>query len=130
MTPITGLPVAMRHGDDEQKVRLYAVKNGVRENSRQTAPHIVLQNQPLLRSRVNLTDGVLNRTDKPVFQTRLTPGVIISRLAVFSQSFGMKLIPYRANACRTCAKASSPGIVWTCPPRTSACRRRASASQS
>ena len=60
----------------------------------------------------------------------LLPGIVMSGLIVFFECLRVELILHRPTKRRTFDSASGPGIVLTCPWRTSSRRRLASVAQS
>lgn len=57
MLPIAGFLMAMHDCHDQDEVCLDGVQNGVGENSRQAAPHVVFQDRVVRRMLGELVDG-------------------------------------------------------------------------
>ncbi len=103
--------MAVHYRYDKNVIWFDGVKNGIRKYACQIPTNILFKWLPLLRFFDNMLDCVLNRFDKTLPKTGLASLIISSCILVFFQGFRMKIIFHFLMACRTCAKATSPGIV-------------------
>ena len=128
--PVTGLAAAMSYRNDEHKIRPNRVKDAIGERANQAASNFPVKPSETQRVLDNGFDRILDTDDKTQVQAKLPPGIMVTSFLVFRQSLGVELERHRPSERRTWARASSPGMVWTRPERTSSNRRSASAAQS
>jgi len=130
MPPIARLPAAVRNRNDQCVIGLDGIEHGVWEDADNTSRHVLLEGTPARRSLRDATKRRLHASDEPKLETNLTTSVVTRRVFILVEGLRMKLIPHRATARLTRARASSLGMVLTQPLRTSSRRRKASAAQS
>ena len=130
MTPISRLPTAVHHCNDEHVVEFDSVKHRVGKHMDKTSPHVLLKRTPAIRRLGDLTKRRFDTGDEAKLKTFLTIRVKTRGILILVESLRVKLVSHRATARRTRARATSLGIVLTRPLRTSSRRRKASTAQS
>ena len=63
--PVTWLATTMHYSHNEDEIRFDGVKNSIRENARETATNILIEDSPTFWGFENSTDCVLNGLNKP-----------------------------------------------------------------
>lgn len=72
MFPVTRFPLGMCHGDDEHRVTLDSIENGVREHTDEASADIVFEDPPTARCRDDASDGRPDFGGKTVTQRSAT----------------------------------------------------------
>ena len=120
----------MHDSNNKDELRFDGVQNSVREDARETASDILIEDSPTFRGVENSPDGILNGLDESQGKRWIALCVVEGCLPVFLQCFRVEVPFHRRTASRTCWRASSPGIASTRPLRTSSRLRFASATHS
>src|SRR3972149_6336981 len=119
LLPVTRLSTTMHDSNNKDELRFDGVQNSVREDARETASDILIEDSPTFWSFQNSTDCVLNGLDESQGKLWIALCVVEGCRPVFLQRFRVEIPFHRRTAPRTFWRASSPGMASTRPLRTS-----------
>jgi hypothetical protein len=101
LSPVPGRARTMRDGHNQNEIVLDGVEDPVRENSRQTAAHSVIENTPRARSFGNAPHRIFHRFNETRPELRRSGFVVSCRGLKLSHRFGVKLELHRSSELRT-----------------------------
>ncbi len=99
--PVTWLATTMHYSHNEDEIRFDGVKNSIRENARETATNILIEDSPTFWGFENSTDCVLNGLNKPQGKPRITLSVVEGCLPVLLERFRVELPSHLRTTSRT-----------------------------
>lgn len=99
--PVTWLATTMHYSHNEDEIRFDGVKNSIRENARETATNILIEDSPTFWGFENSTDCVLNGLNKPQGKPRITLSVVEGCLPVLLERLRVELPSHLRMMSRT-----------------------------
>jgi hypothetical protein len=99
--PVTWLATTMHYSHNEDEIRFDGVKNSLRENARETATNILIEDSPTFWGFENSTDCVLNGLNKPQGKLRITLSVVEGCLPLLLERLRVKLSSHLRTTSRT-----------------------------
>lgn len=97
-----------------------SIQDGIGKLEGQITTNLTFNNRPALWCSNNSKYGVFYSVDEILLSILLSKELY--SLRIFLQGCWVKFIFHFSESCRICAKAISPGIVWTAPLSSSAVR--------
>ena len=101
LPPVTWLATTMHYSHNEDEIRFDGVKNSLRENARETATNILIEDSPTFWGFENSTDCVLNGLNKPQGKHRITLSVVEGCLPVLLERLRVELPSHLRTTSRT-----------------------------